>query len=87
MCSTPCSHLSQAGVIDADYRGRLGVVLINHAYERFEVQVGDRVAQLILEKISTPDVEEIKEHTATQRGEGGFGSTGIASRSSIVDAV
>lgn len=65
-----------AGVIDSDFRGPIGVVMFNHNDEWFEMMPGDRIAQLILEKISTPAVEEITEHTATQRGEGGFGSTG-----------
>merc|ERR1712207_58772 len=47
-----------AGVVDFDYRGEVGVVLFNHGSEDFEVAPGDRVAQLILEKICTPDVEE-----------------------------
>lgn len=70
----------QAGVIDADYRGLIGVVLINHAYDNFHVKVGDRIAQLLLEKCSMFEVEEIEEHTVTERGEGGFGSTGIKSK-------
>jgi deoxyuridine 5'-triphosphate nucleotidohydrolase len=68
-----------AGVIDADYRGKVGVVLVNHAYDNFHVKVGDRIAQLILEKCSMFEVKEIEEHSATERGEGGFGSTGIKS--------
>ena len=70
---------TMAGVIDADYRGLVGVVLVNHSHNSFQVKVGMRVAQLLLEKISTPDVEEITEHTITERGEGGFGSTGVGS--------
>lgn len=66
-----------AGVIDSDYRGLLKVVLINHSNETFEVKIGDRIAQLIIERISTPEVEEIEEHEATERGVGGFGSTGM----------
>ena len=69
----------QAGVIDADYRGLVGVVLINHSYEHFYVKKGDRIAQLLLEKCSMLEVEEIKKHTVTERGEGGFGSTGVGS--------
>lgn len=67
-----------AGVIDADYRGEVKVVLFNHAKKDFEVKKGDRIAQLILEKITLAEVEEItqEELTATDRGEGGFGSTG-----------
>ena len=48
-----------AGVVDADYRGEVGVVLFNHGDQDFEVKMGDRIAQLILEKISTPAVEEV----------------------------
>jgi len=75
-----------AGVIDADYRGLLGIVLINHGKEAFDVKIGDRIAQLILERIATPDVEEIEEHTTTERGEGGFGSTGISGPPASADA-
>lgn len=66
-----------AGVIDADYRGPVGVVLFNHADADFEVKVGDRIAQLIIEKIVTPEVEEVENLDSTARGEGGFGSTGV----------
>lgn len=65
-----------AGVIDRDYTGAVGVVLINHNDEAFEVKEGNRIAQLIMEKIETPEVEEVDELVATERGEGGFGSTG-----------
>ncbi|MGZ0213773.1 MAG: dUTP diphosphatase, partial [Actinomycetales bacterium] len=70
-----------AGVIDSDYRGKVAVVLFNHTMTPFEIKVGDRIAQLILERCSTPMVEEIQEHTPTERGEGGFGSTGMAALS------
>lgn len=66
-----------AGVVDADYRGELGVVLFNFGDEAFEVKPGDRVAQLILERISTPSVMEVQSLKETVRGEGGFGSTGV----------
>ncbi|KAF2324554.1 hypothetical protein GH714_015228 [Hevea brasiliensis] len=66
-----------AGVIDADYRGPVGVILFNHSDVDFEVKVGDRIAQLIIQKIMTPDVVEVEDLDATVRGEGGFGSTGI----------
>lgn len=65
-----------AGVIDEDYRGNVGVVLFNHSDQDFEVKKGDRVAQLICERIYYPEVEEVKNLTETKRGEGGFGSTG-----------
>ena len=66
-----------AGVVDADYRGEVGVVLFNHGDQDFEVKMGDRIAQLILEKISTPEVEEVSALEDTVRGSRGFGSTGV----------
>uniref|UniRef100_A0A1B6CLU9 Deoxyuridine 5'-triphosphate nucleotidohydrolase n=1 Tax=Clastoptera arizonana TaxID=38151 RepID=A0A1B6CLU9_9HEMI len=65
-----------AGVIDRDYRGNVGVVLFNHSPDPFCVQPGDRIAQLILEKIIYTDVEEVDKLDDTERGHGGFGSTG-----------
>lgn len=65
-----------AGVIDADYRGPLIVILFNFSDEDFKVQPGDRIAQLIIEKIEHPEVDEVKELDETVRGAGGFGSTG-----------
>lgn len=66
-----------AGVVDADYRGPVGVILFNHSDVDFEVKVGDRIAQLIVEKIVTPQVVEVDDLDATVRGAGGFGSTGV----------
>jgi len=66
-----------AGVIDADYRGNVGVLLFNHADTDFNVERGDRVAQLILERIYLPEVQEVAELDDTARGGGGFGSTGV----------
>ncbi|KAG8377765.1 hypothetical protein BUALT_Bualt08G0067400 [Buddleja alternifolia] len=66
-----------AGVIDADYRGPVGVILFNHSDLDFEVKVGDRIAQMIIEKIVTPEVTEVDDLDSTVRGSGGFGSTGI----------
>lgn len=66
-----------AGVIDADYRGPVGVILFNHSDVDFEVKAGDRIAQMILEKIITPEVMEVKDLDSTLRGEAGFGSTGV----------
>ncbi|CAL7950681.1 unnamed protein product [Xylocopa violacea] len=65
-----------AGVIDADYRGNVGVVLFNHSNEDFKITPGDRVAQLICEKILYPELQELDTLDSTDRGEGGFGSTG-----------
>ena len=66
-----------AGVVDYDYRGNVGVVLFNHADADFEIKKGDRVAQLILEKISMAPCVEVTELSETERGAGGFGSTGV----------
>ncbi|XP_031668755.1 deoxyuridine 5'-triphosphate nucleotidohydrolase-like isoform X2 [Salvelinus namaycush] len=65
-----------AGVVDEDYRGNVGVVLFNFSKETFEVKKGDRVAQLVCERICYPDLQELKTLDETERGAGGFGSTG-----------
>jgi len=67
-----------AGVVDADYRGNVGVILFNFSDEDFTVKPGDRVAQLILEKIDMSDVQLVDELPETARGAGGFGSTGVS---------
>lgn len=66
-----------AGVIDEDYRGNVGVVLFNFGSESFKVKRGDRIAQLICEKISYPEIEEVDSLDKSERGDGGFGSTGV----------
>ncbi|KAL1883112.1 hypothetical protein VTK73DRAFT_9479 [Phialemonium thermophilum] len=66
-----------AGVIDADYRGPVKVLLFNHSDTDFSVREGDRIAQLILERIYNPPVVQVAELEASVRGAGGFGSTGI----------
>lgn len=63
-------------MVDEDYRGNLGVVMFNHADTDFHVAKGDRIAQLICERIFYPTLEECKSLTDTERGSGGFGSTG-----------
>ncbi len=68
-----------AGVIDRDYRGPVGVVLINHGDEPYEIEQGDRIAQLILECIARPvffEVQQFEVATATVRDTSGFGSSG-----------
>jgi dUTP pyrophosphatase len=67
-----------AGVVDADYRGEVKVVLFNHSDKDFEINKGDRIAQLVLEQIINADIVEITEEEldTTERGAGGFGSTG-----------
>ncbi|GAQ92886.1 dUTPase [Klebsormidium nitens] len=66
-----------AGVVDRSYRGEVGVVLFNHGPGTFQVRKGDRIAQLILEKIASPPVVEVESLSVTHRGAGGFGSTGV----------
>ncbi|SCV70601.1 BQ2448_3363 [Microbotryum intermedium] len=65
-----------AGVIDGDYRGTVHVLLFNLCDKDYQVVEGDRVAQLILEQIVTPEVTEVESLSETVRGAGGFGSTG-----------
>ncbi len=69
-----------AGVVDPDYTGEIKVVLFNHDDNPFVVKPGYRVAQLVLEKCETPEVEEVMELDQTERGEGGFGSTGLKNK-------
>lgn len=65
-----------AGVVDEDFTNEAGVVLVNLGQERFVIEHGMRIAQLILEKIKTPEVVEVDHLDSTIRGSGGFGSTG-----------
>ena len=65
-----------AGVIDSDYRGEVKVVLINHGREPFHVAPGDRVAQLLVQRVEQVDFTAEADLTATTRGAAGFGSTG-----------
>lgn len=69
--------LNTPGCVDADYRGEIGVILFNTTDEDFEVQYGDRIAQLVLSKIERINWVEVDELDKTLRGEGGFNSTGI----------
>tara|TARA_Y100001970_G_scaffold154575_1_gene189417 strand:- start:313 stop:789 length:477 start_codon:yes stop_codon:yes gene_type:complete len=66
-----------AGVVDADYRGEVKVVLANFGFEPYTVKRLDRIAQLILERISLPVIVEVDELDETKRGDGGFGSTDV----------
>lgn len=65
-----------AGVIDSDYRGEILCALVNHGQEPFEIEPGARVAQLVLEAIATPEPAWAEDLEETERGAGGFGSTG-----------
>ncbi|WP_183233999.1 dUTP diphosphatase [Amphiplicatus metriothermophilus] len=65
------------GTIDADYRGELKVILINHGAEDFVVRRGDRIGQLVIAPVWQARFEEVETLDETARGEGGFGSTGV----------
>jgi dUTP pyrophosphatase len=69
--------LNTPGTIDSSFRGEIAVILINHGYEQFIVKPGDRIAQLVLNKVEHITWEESEELSQTERGEGGFGSSGI----------
>jgi dUTP pyrophosphatase len=66
-----------AGVIDSDYRGEIMCALVNHGREALTLEAGQRVAQLIVEAIITPEAAWVESLDETARGEGGFGSTGL----------
>jgi dUTP pyrophosphatase len=71
------SMVNTPGVVDSGYRGEVRLILINHdAREPIEISRGDRVAQLVIVPVAAVDVEERDELPPSQRGEGGFGSTG-----------
>lgn len=65
-----------AGVVDSDYRGEVKVVLINHGERALEFQQGDRIAQMVIQPVVTLEACEVAELADTERGGGGFGSTG-----------
>jgi dUTP pyrophosphatase len=69
--------LNSPGTIDADYRGEIGVILVNLSNEDFEIKDGERVAQLVIAKYEQIEWVEVKELNETDRGAGGFGSTGV----------
>lgn len=69
--------LNSPGTIDADYRGEVGVILINHGWEAFRIKRGDRIAQMVIAPIVQAIFMETDELGETERGEGGFGSTGV----------
>ena len=65
-----------AGIIDPGYRGEIGVILVNNSEYPYEIRVGDRIAQILFEKIADVELQETKKLPAADRGEDGFGSTG-----------
>lgn len=68
--------LNTPGTIDADYRGEVKVILVNLGSEPFTVRPGDRVAQMVFQKVMRASFREVEELPRTERGSGGFGSTG-----------
>lgn len=69
--------LNSPGTVDADYRGEIGVILVNLSNQAFEIQNGERIAQLIIAKHERAEWFEVEELSETSRGAGGFGSTGV----------
>ena len=69
--------LNSPGTIDADYRGEVGVILINLSQEDFIINDGERIAQMVIARHETADIEQVEVLDDTERGEGGYGHTGI----------
>ena len=69
--------LNAPGTIDADYRGEIGVILVNISNEDFVIENGERIAQLVIAKHERAEWISVEELSETSRGEGGFGSTGV----------
>jgi dUTP pyrophosphatase len=69
--------LNSPGTIDADYRGEVGVILVNLSNDDFVVEDGERIAQMVIAKHEQAEWIEVQELSATERGAGGFGSTGV----------
>lgn len=72
--------LNTPGTIDADYRGEIGVILVNLSADDFTINEGDRIAQLVIAKYETAIWEEVENLDETERGEGGFGSSGVSKK-------
>ncbi|MCX7904384.1 MAG: dUTP diphosphatase [Caloramator sp.] len=71
------SLVNTPGTIDSDYRGEINLILINFGKEPFTIRRGDRIAQMVINKVEIAEVIEVEELDNTERGEGGFGSTGL----------
>ena len=68
--------LNAPGTVDADYRGEISVILINHGHEPFAVRRGERIAQMVIASVARAELVPVTTLTSTARGSGGFGSTG-----------
>ena len=75
-CKKGLAPANKVGVVDSDYRGEIRVVLLNHGKVSQTIEHGERIAQFVITPVLTPAYEEVEELTETQRGVGGFGSTG-----------
>ena len=75
-CKRGLAPANKVGVVDSDYRGEVKVVLLNHSNEPQTIQPGERIAQFVITPILTPAYEEVTDLDKTDRGIGGFGSTG-----------
>lgn len=77
LCNRGLILANGVGVIDSDYRGEIRVPLINVSGKRVELKAGERVAQLVVQRVYTPEIKEVDILNDTARGAGGFGSTGV----------
>jgi dUTP pyrophosphatase len=68
--------LNAPGTVDADYRGEISVILINHGREAFVIRRGERIAQMVISAVTRAELVAVDKLTSTDRGSGGFGSTG-----------
>ena len=75
-CKRGLAPANKVGVVDSDYRGEVKVVLLNHSKETQIIEHGERIAQFVIAPVLTPVYEEVTELDETDRGQGGFGSTG-----------
>lgn len=71
------SLVNSPGTIDEGYRGEIGIIVINHGEEDFKIDIGMKIAQMVIKPILTVEVEEVEALESSQRNMGGFGSTGI----------
>lgn len=71
------SLVNTPGTVDSDYRGEINLIMINFGERDFVINRGDRIAQMVINKIEIPEIIEVEELNKTQRGDDGFGSTGL----------
>lgn len=68
---------TMGGVIDSSYRGEIKIIITNLSNKEYSIKKGDKIAQMLIQKVESPDIEEVEVLDDTERGEEGFGSTGI----------